>query len=80
MKVKSISGQVPYLKIEASCIACQWCKYICPVEGCITFENAVAAVHPGLCIECGRCVFVCPIEVILPVRQPLRKYQGAADG
>jgi NAD-dependent dihydropyrimidine dehydrogenase PreA subunit len=59
---------IPYLKVEPDCIACSWCKYSCPVEGCITFERGMAAINDETCIECGRCVFVCPVNVIIPLR------------
>ena len=69
----------PYLRVEADCIACSWCKYSCPVEGCITFTSGIAAINPQTCIECDRCVFVCPVNVIVPQREaqprPLRRTQ-----
>ncbi|MFN2218784.1 MAG: FAD-dependent oxidoreductase [Anaerolineae bacterium] len=59
----------PYLKIEAACIACEWCKYNCPVENCITFEAAIATIHHDLCIACDRCVYVCPVDAIIPSQE-----------
>ena len=54
----------PYLRVGAACIACEWCKYNCPAENCITFEAAVATIHHDLCIACDRCVRVCPVDAI----------------
>ncbi len=59
-----------YLQVESTCIACSWCKYTCPVPGCITFESGIAAIDTATCIECGRCIFVCPVNVIVPLREP----------
>ncbi len=58
----------PYLRVESACIACSWCKYSCPVAGCISFASGIAAINPATCIECERCVFVCPVNVIVPQR------------
>jgi phytoene dehydrogenase-like protein/NAD-dependent dihydropyrimidine dehydrogenase PreA subunit len=71
----TINEQSPYLKIEAECIACEWCKYNCPVENCITFETTIATIHHDLCIDCNRCIYVCPVDVIVPLReaQPQKK-------
>lgn len=72
---------VPYLKIESGCIACEWCRFNCPVEGCFTFETPAAHFHPELCIECSRCIYVCPVDVILPLRPALpRRLSGEALG
>jgi NAD-dependent dihydropyrimidine dehydrogenase PreA subunit len=64
----------PYLKIENNCIACEWCRFNCPVEGCFTFETLVANFHQEFCIECSRCIYVCPVDVIIPLRQPNPKH------
>jgi ferredoxin len=72
--------QTPYLKIEAACIACEWCKYNCPVENCITFETAIATIQHNLCIECNRCIYVCPIDVIIPLREAQHQERGDKRG
>lgn len=64
----------PFLKIDECCIACEWCKFNCPVTGCFTFETIIAEFHPELCIECSRCIFVCPVDAILPLRQARPKH------
>jgi NAD-dependent dihydropyrimidine dehydrogenase PreA subunit len=69
----------PYLKVEPDCIACSWCKYSCPVEGCITFEGGVAAINDATCIECGRCIFVCPVNVIIPLREAAPRRLGERE-
>jgi NAD-dependent dihydropyrimidine dehydrogenase PreA subunit len=75
-RVILIKDMDPYLKIDEACIACEWCKYTCPVENCITFETAIASIDHHLCIECGSCIFVCPIEVIIPLREPQDRTMG----
>jgi NAD-dependent dihydropyrimidine dehydrogenase PreA subunit len=70
----------PYLKIESACIACEWCKFNCPVEGCITFEREIATIHHDLCIECDRCIFVCPVDVIIPLREAVPRKAGIQRG
>jgi ferredoxin len=61
---------LPFLKIEPGCIACEWCRFNCPVEGCFTFDTIIANFHPERCIECSRCIYVCPVDVIIPLRTP----------
>ncbi|MFN2110505.1 MAG: DUF362 domain-containing protein [Anaerolineae bacterium] len=76
----SINKHTPYLKIEAACIACEWCKYNCPVENCITFEAVIATIHHDLCIECERCIYVCPVDVIVPLREAQQHRKSAKSG
>jgi Na+-translocating ferredoxin:NAD+ oxidoreductase RNF subunit RnfB len=73
----SFSEWSPYLKIETACIACEWCKYNCPIEHCITFETEIATIHHEMCIECSRCVFVCPVDVIVPLREAQPRKKGS---
>jgi ferredoxin len=74
MAVKPEDQPSAYLKIEDECIACEWCRFNCPVEGCFTFETPIANFHPELCIECSRCIYVCPVDVIIPLRAPDPKH------
>ena len=67
----------PYLTVEAECIACGWCKYNCPVDGCITFDGPIAQINDNTCIECDRCIYVCPVDVIKPLREPQPRRQHA---
>jgi ferredoxin len=70
MVTNSDEQRIPFLKVEADCIACEWCRFNCPVEGCFTFDTPTANFHPELCIECSRCIYVCPVDVIIPLREP----------
>ena len=79
-RIVAINGPSPYLKIEAECIACEWCKYNCPVENCITFETVIATIHHDLCIECDRCIYVCPVDVIIPLRAAQPQKKGVKSG
>jgi ferredoxin len=73
MDAGEFTDRIEYLKIETGCIACEWCQFNCPVEGCFTFENQTANFHAGLCIECSRCIYVCPVDVIIPLRKAFPK-------
>jgi ferredoxin len=63
-----VNDPLPFLKIAAGCIACEWCRFNCPVEDCFTFEHLTANFHVEACIECSRCIYVCPLDVIVPLR------------
>ena len=64
-----VQGQSRYLAIEVTCTACEWCKYNCPIDNCITFDTLIADINHDLCIECGRCIYVCPVDAIVPLRE-----------
>ena len=66
-----------YLTVGTECTACEWCKYNCPVENCITFEAIIATIHHELCIECSRCVYVCPVDTMTPLRKARPRKTGA---
>jgi NAD-dependent dihydropyrimidine dehydrogenase PreA subunit len=70
MPVSEIPALTAFLKVETGCIACEWCRFNCPVEDCFTFESQTAIFHPEGCIECSHCIFVCPVDVIIPLRPP----------
>ena len=70
----------PYLAVGAACIACEWCKYNCPVENCIAFEAVIATIHHELCIECSRCVYVCPVDAMTPLRKARSRKKGTVSG
>jgi ferredoxin len=68
MADSNIIDPPPFLKIAAGCIACEWCRFNCPVEGCFTFDHLTASFHDETCNECSRCIYVRPIDVIVPLR------------
>ncbi len=83
MTTNEYEKPLPFLRIDTGCIACEWCRFNCPAEGCFTFENLTATFHAEGCIECARCIYVCPVDVILPLRpahpRPAPREQSASE-
>ena len=71
-----VDRQSPYLKVKETCIACEWCKYNCPINNCISFDTLIAVIDHDMCIECERCIYVCPVNAIVPLRVAQHKKKG----
>ena len=59
------------LAINADCIACGACDYVCPNDA-ITRTHDVYAIVAARCTECRghfsepQCIAVCPVDCIVP--------------
>ncbi|MBF0101610.1 MAG: 4Fe-4S binding protein [Desulfobacterales bacterium] len=53
-----------YTIIE-SCIGCEMCKKICPMNAIFGDSETQQKINPELCIECGSCGRICPKNAIV---------------
>ncbi|HPI92244.1 MAG TPA: 4Fe-4S binding protein [Deltaproteobacteria bacterium] len=51
--------------ITQSCVGCQACKKICPVNAISGEKKEIHVIDPVVCIECGACGRICPHTSVL---------------
>ncbi len=55
---------MPVLVDQDTCIGCEACISVCPVDSLSMNDNGKAESDDDTCIDCGACIGTCPVSAI----------------